>query len=181
MHQQKIYPTESRENDTPSTTQCSTPPGIDEYFRKTKFHHKDPQIPALSLITSCNTLPVIDDIQRSDIARQPTQYVPNFSRPFSRFNSPAVTNDSWCARMRQQEIQASSEQELADGPLRQRLAERLITKRIEVLQKEVEMVDCRNNELKRAVEILEETERGLEERMEMQEDNHDYNSDAKVD
>ncbi|TLD18718.1 hypothetical protein E2P81_ATG11628 [Venturia nashicola] len=154
-----------------------TPPGREEYFRDMKAQQKEVQRRVLPPITAVSTPSSFIQPQGPHPNKQ-LKYIPNFSRPFSRSNPPAVQNAIWRTRMRGQEIQDDAEPEPLDRYLRGKLDEHLLTKKIEGLRKEVEMIDERGDEWKKALGILEETElkMALEMSMEMKEDGDDYGS-----
>lgn len=154
-----------------------TPPGIEEHFRKINVHQKDPQRRALPPTTSVSTPSSFFQPQRPHMDQR-LKYVPNFSRPFSKFNPPAILNAVWCARIRGQEIWDDAEPEPLYRYVRGKLDENSLTKRIEMLRKEVEMIDERAVEWNKAVGILEEAElkMALEMSMAMKENDEDHDT-----
>lgn len=175
--QRKNHSPEPQEEHIKSSTPPITPPGIDEYIQKMKFHQKDIlRRPLLPSTTTLSTPSEFAEPQYPQIIEQ-SKYVPNFSRPFSSSNPPAVLDAAWRARLLQQKVQEDEEPEPVERYLRGKLAEELLTKEIDGLRKEVDMVDSRSDELKKAVEILDEAE-GLIGKDDDDYDTYDY---AKID
>ncbi|QDS68730.1 hypothetical protein FKW77_004413 [Venturia effusa] len=142
------------------------PPSIDEYTRNVKCHYRDPQKPTLPSTTS-SQIPATGKDQYPSMQKQ-SNYVPHFSRPFSRSNPSAASGAARRARKCPQRNQEDIEQNFMRRLPRD--AESQGTRRIEVLQREVELIDQRNDELNRAIEILGEAEEELRKIRELEKD-----------
>lgn len=86
------------------------------------------------------------------------KHIPNFSRPFSKCNPPAILNATWRARIKRRDIHDDAEPELLYRYVRGRFDEHSLTTKIEMLRREVELLDERTEAWNKVVDVLEEAE-----------------------